>query len=297
MECLAKQRTRAAWQLRVAFLIALAICINACADRPAPNATGPRPNGVPYPVLMTDTADRREAELNAWTKFTQDQGITNAPAPELQPVTATIRSLPTFTGTPLYLPKVGEGATMSEEETRESLRRFIMSASALLGAEPQQLSLTQRTDLAGGTKKARYEQRPFRYPLRNDYGVVEITFAPDRRIIQISSTCIPEIEQLQRAGTGIRPRWTADKVPEQIVGHAFTYTDATAGNQQTLTVPKAEEITVRELVIYPVARVSDPMVLEFHLAWEITLGHETNPVTIYLDAVTDEIIGVKQLSK
>ena len=296
MERLAKLRAWLNEQLRIVFLLAIAICVSACADRPAPNATGPRPNEVPYPVLMTDTADRREATLAAWTKFTQDQGLANAPAPEFQPVTATIRSLPTFTtGTPLYLPKVGEGATMSEEETRESLRRFITSASALLGAEPQQLSLTQRTDLADGTKKARYEQRPFRYPLRNDYGVLEITFAPDRRIIQISSTCIPEIEQLQRAGTGIRPRWTADKVAEQILGRTFTYWDA-AKTQQTLSIAKGEEITVRELVVYPIPRASDPSVLEFHLAWEIIVGHQPNPLTIYLDAVTDEIIGVKQVS-
>ena len=297
MECLAKQRTWRVGRLRQALLIALAIWMSACADRPATNATGPRPNEVPYPVLMTDTADRREDALTAWTKLTNDQGITNAPAPELQPVTATIRSLPALTNPPLYLPKVGEGATMSEEETREALRRFITSASALLGAEPQQLSLVQRTDLADGTKKARYEQRPFRYPLRNDYGVLEITFAADRRIIQITSTCIPEIEQLQRAGTGIRPRWTSDKAPEQITGKTFTYLDATTGNQQTLTIAKGEEIAVRELVVYPRPRLSDPAVLEFHLAWEITIGHETNPLTIYLDAVTDEIISVKQFSR
>jgi hypothetical protein len=296
MECLAKQSTWSVVRLRAAFLTALAIWMSACADRPAPNATGPRTNEVPYPVLMTDTADRREAALIAWTKLTNDQGITNAPAPELQPITATIRRLPTLTNPPLYLPKVGEGATLSEEEMRESLRRFITSASALLGAEPQQLSLVQRTDLADGTKKARYEQRPFRYPLRNDYGVLEITFAPDRRIIQITSTCIPEIEQLQRAGTGIRPRWTSDKVPDQIAGHTFTYLDAT-GNQQTLTIAKGDEITVHELVIYPRPRANDPAVLEFHLVWEITIGHESNPPTIYLDAVTDEIISVKQFSR
>lgn len=298
MNCLTKQSRCPVEPLRLGFLVMLAICIglSSCADRPAPNATGPRPNEPPYPVLMTENVERRANSLTAWAKFTHDQGLTDAPAPELQPVTATLRSLPTLTGTPLYLPKVGEGATMSEEETRESLRRFITSANALLGAEPQQLSLVQRTDLADGTKKARYEQRPFRYPLRNDYGVLEITFAPDRRIIQINSTCIPEIEQLQRAGTGIRPRLTADKVLEQITGHTFTYVDA-AGNQQNLTIAKGEEVTVRELVIHPLPRVTDPAVLEFHLAWEITVGHETNPVTIYLDAVTNEVIAVKQLSR
>lgn len=238
---------------------------------------------------MTETADRREAALAAWARFTTEQGITNAPAPELQPVTATIRSLPTMTGTPIYLPKVGQGAQMTEEDTRESLRRFINGISDLTGAQPQQLSLVQRADLADGTKKARYEQRPFRFPLRGGYGVLEITFAPDRRVIQITSTCIPEIEQLQRAGAGIRARLSADKVPAQIAGKTFTYTDA-AGNRQTFTVAKENEITVRELVIYPIPRSTDPSVLEFHLAWEIAIGPASNQRTIYLDAITNEII-------
>lgn len=296
MESLATQNTPPVERLRIAFLLALAIWMSACAAQPSPNATGPRPNEPPYPVLMTDTTERREAALTAWAKFTNEQGIKNAPALELQPVTATIRNLPTLTGTPLYLPKVGEGATMSEEETREALRRFIMSASGFIGAEPQQLSLVQRTDLADGTKKARYEQRPFRYALRGDYGVLEITFAPDRRIIQITSTCIPEIEQLQRAGAGIRPHLTAEKVPERIIGHTFTYVDA-KGNRQTLTIDKSDAVNVRELVVYPLPRAADPEVLEFHLAWEITVGQGSNPATIYLDAVTDELITVKQISQ
>lgn len=292
MESLAKQHLPRVERWRIALLLALAVCLSACATQPAPNANGPRPNEPPYPVLMTDTAERREAALTAWAKFTTEQGIKDAPQPELQPVTATIRSLPQLTGTPLYLPKVGEGATMSEEETRESLRRFIMSMGGFIGAEPQQLSLVQRTDLADGTKKARYEQRPFLYALRGDYGALEITFAPDRRIIQITSTSIPEVDQLRRAGAGTRPHLTADKVPERIIGHTFTYVDAN-GNHQTLTIDKSDTITVRELVIYPLPRVTDPSVLEFHLAWEITVGRAANPVTIYLDAVTDELITVK----
>lgn len=265
--------------------------MGACAAKPSPNA--PASSEPPYPVLMTDSADRRDAALADWAKLTTAQGIRNAPAPELQPVTATIHSLPPLVNTPLYLPKVGTGATMTEEETRESLRRFITSMSSLLGAAPAELSLVQRTDLADGTKKARYEQRPFvAYPLRGDYGVLEISFAPDRRVIQITSTCIPEIEQLRRAGTGIHPKQTADDVPKLIAGRTFTYTDAT-GNKQTLTIATADQVTVRQLVVYPLPRVSDPAALEFHLAWEITVGGSSNPATIYLDAVTDELIGVK----
>jgi hypothetical protein len=283
-------------RLRALLCALLAVGLSGCAATPPPSATGPRPNEPPYPVLMTESANRREAALIAWAKFTSEQGITNAPAPELQPVTATIRSLPVFTGASLHLPKVGDEVPMNEENTRESLRRFITSASPLLGAQQQQLSLVQRVEAADGTKRALYEQRPFRYPLRGGYGKLEITFAPERRVLQINSTCIPEIELLQRAGAGIRPKWDAEKVITQTRGRTFNYLDS-AGNPQTLTIAPGEELIVRELVIYPLPRLSDSSVLEFHLAWEINLKRGSNPLNIYLDAVTDEIIAVNQFSE
>lgn len=245
---------------------------------------------------MTETSERREAALTAWAKFTSEQGITNAPQPQLQPVTATIQSLPTFTGIQLYLPKVGDAVPMNEENTREALRRFITSATPLLGAQQQQLSLVQRVDGADGTQKALYEQRPFRFPIRGGYGKLEITFAPDRRVLQINSTCIPEIETLQRAGAGTRPKWDAEKVVTQTLGRTFNYRDQ-AGNPQTLIIAKDDELIARELVIYPVARLSNPAILEFHLAWEMTLKRAPESLIIYLDAVTDEIIAVGQFSQ
>jgi hypothetical protein len=211
-------------------------------------------------------------------------------------VTATIRSLPAFTGTALYLPKVGDALPMNEENTRESLRRFIASASSIIGAQSQQLSLIQRVDAADGTQRALYEQRPFRYPLRGGYGKLEITFMPDRRVLQINSTCITEVEQLQRAGAGTRPRWDAEKLSALIIDRTFTYRDA-AGNSQTLTISKGDEVTVRELVVYPVPRASDPSILEFHLAWEITVKRARYSFNLYLDAVTDETITVSQISE
>lgn len=292
----AQQRGRLLERLRLMACALLALGLSACAATPPPNATGPRPNEPSYPVLMTETTDRREAALLAWTKFASEQGITSTPVPEFQPVTATIRSLPTLTGTPLFLPKVGDTVPMNEENTRESLRRFITSVSPLLGAQPVQLSLVQRVDAADGTKRALYEQRPFRYPLRGGYGKVEITFAPDRRVLQITSTCIPEIENLQRAGVGIRPKFTADELPKQIAGQTFTYRDA-AGSQQTLTILKAEDVVIRELVVYPLPRSVGSSVLEFHLAWEITDKSAASSPTIYLDAVTNEIISVEAPAK
>ena len=282
--------------LRVTVFFLVLIFTGACATKTPTNPGAPRSNEPPYPVLMTASAERREATLTAWANFANEQGATGAPAPELQPVTATISSLPASLSTPLHLPKVGANATMNEEETRESLRRFITSISALIGAEPQQLSLVQRTDLADGTKQARYEQRPFLYPLRGAFGVLEITFTPDRRVTQITSTCIPEIDQLRRSGAGTRPRITADQVPDLIKGKTFTYTDA-AGSNQTLTIAKDEAITVRDLVVYPIPRATDPDVLEFHLAWEVAVGSGAGQMLVYLDAVEDNtVITVKQIS-
>lgn len=284
-----RQSLRHVSSWRAALFILLSLLLSACAATPPPNATGPRPNEPPYPVLLTHTIERREAALTAWTKFTTEQGITNAPAPELQPVTATIRSLPALTGTPLYLPKVGDTLPMNEENTRESLRRFIASVSPVIGATSQQLSLVQRVDAADGTQRALYEQRPFRYPIRNGYGKLEITFTPDRRVLQINSTCITDIEQLQRAGAGTRPRMEAEKLVVQMTDRTYTYKDAT-GNSHTLTITKGEEVIVRELVVYPIPRASDPAILEFHLAWEITLKRSSGSLTIYLDAVNDELL-------
>lgn len=278
---------------------ALALLSCACAATPPPSATGPRPEGPPYPVLFVESAERRQATLAAWERFASEQGVARAPAPELQPVTASVRSLPALPA-PLYLPKVGDdgGSTSQSKEkwedaTTESLRRFIDANARLLGAEPQQLSLVLLTDAADGTKKARYQQRPFRYSLRNGFGEVEISFTADRRILQITSTCIPEIEQLQRAGAGIRPRYSSDEVAQRFVDRTFTYTDD-ASNPQTHAIQAGDAVTVRELVIFPILRPAQESALEFHLAWEVFVARLPGRA-VYLDAITDEIIAVAPL--
>lgn len=293
MTSVAHQRGRSPKLSRVAACALLALWLSACAATPPPDAAGPRPNEPPYPVLMVESPNRRASSFQAWAKFTSEQGITDAPAPELQPVTSTLRALPPLSGTVLYLPKVGDTFPMSEENTREALRRFITSVSPLLGAQPVHLSLIQRIDAADSTQKAIYEQRPFRYPLRGGYGVVEITFTRDRRVLQITSTAIPEIEQLQRAGAGVRPRWNAEELPVQLAGKTFTYRDAT-GVEQTLTINQAEDVVVSELVIFPRPRATDPTVLEFHLAWELTLKSDPAQAAVYLDAVTNELLGIER---
>jgi hypothetical protein len=267
--------------------VALLVCACACAGTPAPDPNRPTASKPVYPTLA-ETTERRQVALAAWANMTRAQGIANAPEPELQPITLTLKSIPPLTP-PLYLPKVGTAETMTEEETREALRRFILGQRTLIGADQKELSLVLRTDLADGTKKARYEQHPFRYPLRGGYGQLEITFAPDRRVLQLNSTCIPEVEQLQKTLAGITTALTAEQVAANLRARTFTYTDA-QGSQQTYTVASGDEINVRELVIYPLRSESEPDALELHLAWEITVGRRPGALLVYMDAATNKII-------
>src|ERR1043165_9271576 len=118
------QKTERGRGLCLALLLAVAVCACACAaaSRP-PDATGPR-SSEPVYATLTDNADRREVALSAWANLARSQGINNAPQLELQPITATVKSIPPL-NPPLYLPKVGAEPLMTEEETREALRRFI----------------------------------------------------------------------------------------------------------------------------------------------------------------------------
>jgi hypothetical protein len=265
-----------------------------CATNPSPDATTPRTGESTYPsLLIDDEGERREAALAAWASFTRDQGIANAPAPELQPVTATIRSIPALTQSFLHLPRIGDSAPMSEEETREALRRFIKYAGPLLCGDPLQLSLVQRVDGADGVKEALYQQRPFRFALRGGYGELRIGFTSEGRVTRLSSTCIPEAERIRRGFVGLgQQRITADKAVASLNGHPVTYTGAD-GLQQTYTISEKDKVSARELVVYPIERAGEPPVLEFHVAWEIIVEGVPG-ITIYMDSIMGDILGVEQ---
>lgn len=263
----------------------------ACAGNTEPDPSRPRANEQSSYILLTEESVRREATLIAWANLTRAQGIQNAPVPELQPVTLTLRSLPQAMAVPLYLPKVGEGLPMTEEETREALRRFITETGPLLCTDRERLSLI-RIDGPDGAKEALYEQRPFRYPVRGGFGELRIGFAPDRRVLQIHSTCIPDVENIRRSFAGIGPRLTPEKAAEAVRGQTANYAVAGGGNSQTHTVSADEKLDVRELAIYPIARGGYPPVLEIHLVWEI-YTERLPGLVIYLDVVSGEILGAE----
>lgn len=277
-----------------AFIAASALLLGAAcaaATRP-PDTERPRGNAPPYPVVLAASDDRRAGVLANWKTVAGEQATATGPTPELQPVTATLAALPANLSTPPRMPAViiTDEKEQSEEETRESLRRFIATAAPLLGVGLDGLSLVEVKDApVRGAKMARYRQNPFPYPLRNGYGLVEITFTPDLRVVGLSSTAIPDTERLRLALAAVRPTAlpTADKTVAALANRPITFTDS-AGNRQTRTVTQADAVAARELVVFPLRRTADAATIELHLAWEIAVGGPEAPIFVYLDAVTGE---------
>ena len=273
----------------ILLFIALALSTAGCAAVQPVNSSAPRRNQPPYPAVIADTSQRTEAALAAWAQISNQQGIPGKSVVALQPITATIRGLPDNLSGSLYLPKVGATTTMNEEETRESLRRFLNEWQKLIGADPQNLSLVQESSHSDGTRTVVYEQRPFSYPLRGDYGKVEVHFAADRRILSLSSTAIPESQRIQTALTAAAPPAKGEEIPAKLIGRSFTYSDS--AGQHTYTITPENQPNLQQLVVYPRLVSNKPAALEFHLAWEVNLTNAPAK-TIYVDALQDEVMVV-----
>lgn len=270
-------------------IIFAALASGACAALQPPDADGPRTNVPPYPIGLADPAARLEEASVAWFQLSQHYGLADRTAANLNPFTGTIESLPANAG-PIVLPKVGEEAPPTEEQIRESLRRFINEWRPLIGADPNQLSLVERTDEASGVKLARYEQRPFRYPLRGEFGKLVIRFRADRQVVSLSSTCIPNADRLQASLAGLTPRVDANQAVDHVKRQAVVVTDA-GGRQQTFTMPATAGLTARELVVYARSGTDQGAGLQLYLAWEIQVSN--GPMkTIYLDAISDQVLAV-----
>jgi len=279
---------------RVRFVILFfvsALVFSSCAALQPPNVTGPRgPNSL-YPILLVEDAHRKEATLAALNRLGQVSGKSNGTQPRLQPVTGTILGLSDQASGSLFLPKVGAGATMNEEETRESLRRFIRDWQELIGSDPAKLSLIERTDQPDGSKLASYQQRPFRYPIRGNYGKLEIHFTSDRRVLNLASSCIPDADRIQSAFSALNVRPRSEETLQKIRAKGLTYVNAQR-NEQTYAVPASSEITARQMTIYILTAKDQPDVLEFHLAWEIEFTNA--PVKLaYVDALNGEVLATE----
>ena len=274
----------------IALMIVTTACaLSGCAALQPVAANGPRANAPAYPISLADPAARLQEASVAWLQMSQHYGLAGKTEATLNPDTGTLQSLPPNAGT-IALPKVGTDAVQTEEQTRESLRRFIADWRQLIGAEPDQLSLVERNDDASGIKVARYEQRPFRYPLRGGYGSLLIRFRADRQVVSISSNCIPNADRLQAALNGLSPAITADDAVVQIKSKGVVITQTNA-QQQTVTIPSNAGLAARQLVVYAEPSADQTSGLQLHLAWEIEVTN--GPMkSVYLDAMSGQVIAV-----
>lgn len=269
------------------FIITIALATGACAALQPIDASGPRANEPAYPISLADTAARLEQASVAWYQMSQHYGMTSKTDANLNPYTGTVESLPANAG-PIVLPKVGTEPVQTEEQTRESLRRFIADWRQLIGADPEQLSLVERTDDPSGVKTARYEQKPFRYPLRGGYGNFVIRFRPDRQVVSLSSNCIPNADRLQAGVNALTPKITADEAIDRVRKQGVR-TPNVNGPQPTFTLPANATLTAHELVVYAQPSPDQSNGLQLRLAWEIQVTN--GPVkTVYYDAIADQVI-------
>lgn len=296
------------------FAVALAPLLCACAAMTKPASDAPGAASGPKFAALEATDERRKAALASWKEITGQPLTTTAPTattatavptPELLPVTATVKSLPANLPTPVRMPLVtlddksarkkggDKAARNTDEQTRESLRRFVASAAPLVGVDLSELSLVEIVDAPGGARTAHYVQNSFPYPLRNGYGEVFVTFTPDLRVTALSSTAIPDAESLRRTLAQVTQTVAADKAATSLANSTITYTDS-AGNRQTHTITQADSLTSRALVLYPVRREGDPQTLELHIAWEVAAGNAASPLLVYVDAATGQQIGASQ---
>ena len=264
------------------------VTTGACAAFQPTDANGPVANRPQYPITLSDVGARLEQASVAWYQLSQRYGLPGKTEANLQPYTATLESLPANLPGQIYLPKVGPQTNPTEQDTRESLRRFIVEWQTLIGAEPSQLSLVERADELSGVKLARYEQRPFRYPLRGGFGTLVIRFRSDGQLVGFSSNCIPNADRLQPALNTLTPQVTAEQAVNHVKTQSVTFLNA-ASQQQVVSLPANATVEARQLVVYARPAKDPPSGLEIRLAWEIDVTN--GPISkVYLDAISDEII-------
>jgi hypothetical protein len=271
------------------FVVIATFAMGACAALQPIDANGPRSNMPAYPVGLADPAARLEETSVAWFQMSQQYGLAGKTEVNLNPYTGTVESLPAGVGT-IVLPKVGTEAVPNEEQIRESLRRFIVEWRQLIGADPDELSLVERTDEPSGIKVARYEQRPFRYPLRGGFGNLVIRFHPDRQLVSVSSNCIPNAERILPALGGLTPQITSEQAVDRVKKQPVVTSDA-QGRQQTFTIPSTAALAARQLVVYAQPATDQTSGLQLRLAWEIEVTNGPMKM-VYLDAISDQVIAV-----
>jgi hypothetical protein len=123
--------------------------------------------------------------------------------------------------------------------------------------------------------------------MRGGYGKLQIRFGKNRRVLELTSTCIPDADRLQPLLGAITPTVKSEDAIKFVAENGITHTGP--NGQSQIVKPALADISARELVIYIAGSSSAANALEFHLAWEIEVAN-SEVTKVYLDAVKSQII-------
>ena len=266
--------------------LVLGLALAACAIARVPDVNTPQANRPNYPVVIEQSPTRQQRAENAWGLFLTENRLPRT-APDLDPILAVPRSIP-----PALAQKINinpKGDVLSPEAAKEALRQFIERSLRVLAGNQQDRELTLKDiSLASFSNdatfyRATYHQTSFLYPLTNGYGDLIITISKTGDLLQLTSRLVPIMDLPSSPSVDIA------KLTAALVGREFKYT-AIDGRELQYRVANAQEIIVRDLVIYP--REQDGR-LSFYLAYPVDVGRGTT-WTVVIDAVTGQEIDVKQ---
>jgi hypothetical protein len=232
-----------------------------------------------YPVMIQVSPQRQTQAEREWRRLLETYG-TPPVQPEFYPVTLTPRSLSGIQGGLKIITTTIQPDT-EEVTIREAARKFIDRWRDLLGLDPANLSLVSDSHSNDGHRLL-YKQSDYPFPIAGNFGELTLVISKDGRLIQLDDRFIPVVE------LPLKPVIERPVVAQRVVNRTFTYSNV-AGQQQTAKF-NADEILVKELVIFPVEKGNT---IEVHLAWEITAGKALS-WNVYIDAIDGADLSVVQ---
>lgn len=232
-----------------------------------------------YPAIVQVSPQRQTQAEREWRRLLETYGAPSV-QPDFYPVILTPRSLPGLQGGIKIIAAAIQPD--SEEVTiREAARKFIDRWRDLLGLDPANLSLVSDTH-APDVHRLTYRQSDYPFPIAGDFGQMTLIISKGGHLVQLDDRFIPLVE------LPLKPVIERQAVAQRVANRTFTYSNI-AGQPQTVKL-NADEITVKELVIFPLERGNT---IEVHLAWEINAGKSLT-WNVYIDAIDGADLSVIQ---
>ena len=233
-----------------------------------------------YPAIIKVSAEHRARAERIWRRMLDVYNVPQTP-PDLYPITDTPRTLLGVSGGIKIMAAAPEPGTESLA-LREAMKGFIERWRDLLNADPTAVSLVGANPSETSTRLT-YRQANFAFSVAGTFGELVAVLSPDGRLLQLDDRFIPTVE------LPTRPQVEREGARKKVVGRTFTYTDI-AGRPQQMSISSLAEVTVKEPVIFPIAKGDS---IEVHLAWQLVAGTSLS-WTIYIDAITGEELKVVQ---